>query len=73
METNIDYKDLYENAIFLITHYKQVVSTLTDEVKSLKSVIEDQKTEILSLQIKNSYKPNEEQMKITGQDLFPKN
>ena len=73
METNTDYKDLYENSIFLITHYKQVVSTLTDEVKSLKSVIEDQKTEILSLQVKNSYKPIEEQMKITGQDLFHQN
>ena len=71
--TNIDYKELYEESKFLIEHYKQLVTTQSSEIKNLKNVIEDQKTKILSLQIKNSYKHNEEQMKITGQGLFPQN
>lgn len=71
METNTDYKDLYENATFLMTHFKQVVSTLTDEVKSLKSVIEDQKTEILALKIQNNYRRPNINEQITGQNLFP--
>ena len=70
METNTDYKELYENATFLVTYFKHVVSTLTDEVKSLKNVIEDQKSEILALKIQNNYKSPTINEQITGKSLF---